>query len=170
LEALKKFYRWFCKAEEAAVALFIVAITLLVFISAVMRTISHPINWAQDMSLLLFAWVVFLGADVALRRSDFLRVDILMNRFPKKLQEFLYYLWYILAILFLCILVVYGFPLALENTKRPFQSMGISYSWATMSVPIGSALMIITIVIKLISRYKGTGTQEEKSEESGEAI
>ena len=152
LKAIQRFYRLFCKAEEAAVALCIVAITLLIFISAVLRSINHPINWAQDFSLLLFAWLVFLGADVALRRADFLRVDILMNRLPPKVQEILWYLWYGAAILFLCILVRYGVPLALENTKRPFGTMALSYSWATISVPVGSALMIITIVIKLVSR------------------
>ena len=164
MDAVKKFYRFFCMAEEAAVALCIVVITLLVFISAIMRTINHPINWAQDFSLLLFAWLVFLGADIALRRSDFLRVDILFNRLPYKLQDMLYYTWYILALLFLCILVRYGVFLAIENTKRTFGAMTISYSWATISVPIGSALMIVTIIIKLVSRFKGIKPEEESKE------
>ena len=164
MEAIKKFYRLFCKAEEAVVALCICAITLLIFTSAIMRTINHPINWAQDFSLLLFAWLVFLGADVALRRSEFLRVDILMNRLPEKLQAFLWYLWYVAAILFFCILLRYGVPLALANVKRPFGSMAISYSWATISVPIGSALMIITIIIKIVSRIKKIASAKEYGE------
>jgi len=165
LELFKKFYRLFCRLEELIVALFIFAITMLVFASAIFRTINHPINWAQDLSLLLFAWVVFLSGDVALRRSDFLRVDILITKFPLKLQNFLYYLWYIIPIVFLGMLVSYGIPLAVYNVKRPFQTLGISYSWATMSVPVGSALMIITIVIKLVSRLKG-GKVEQATEEA----
>ena len=150
----KNLYRLFYKAEEFVVSLFIVAITLLVFLSALARLVRHPINWAQDVSLLLFAWVVFLGADVALRRSDFVRVDMLICKFPAKLQKFLYYLWYIAAIVFLGILIRYGIPLSIENVKRLFQTLGISYSWATISVPVGSALIIITIIIKLVSHWK----------------
>jgi len=164
LAAIKQMYRVFCKVEETAVAVCIVAITALVFLSAVLRTINHPINWAQDFSLLLFAWVVFLGADVALRRADFLRVDIIVSRFPEKLREALYYIWYMVAIVFLAMLVCYGIPLALENTKRPLGTMAISYSWVTISVPIGSFLMIITIIIKLVLHRKGIKPEAESKE------
>ena len=164
MKAIKKMYRLFCKVEAVAVAVCIVAITTLVFLSAVLRTMNHPINWAQDLSLLLFAWTVFLGADVALRRADFLRVDILVGKFPVKLREALYYIWYMVAILFLAMLVRYGIPLALENSKRPFGTMAISYSWATISVPVGSLLMIITIIIKLVSHKKGIKPQAAPKE------
>lgn len=138
------------------VAVFIAAITLLVFLSAVLRLplINRPLNWAVDMSLLLFAWVVFLGADIALRRADFVRVDMLVRLFPPKLQKSLYYCFYILAIAFLFVLIRYGVPLCISNKKRLFQTLGISYSWATISVPVGSFLLIITIVLKLIKHRK----------------
>ena len=154
MNGIKKIYGIFCKIEETVVAICIAAITFLVFLSAVMRTINHPINWVQDFSLLLFAWLVFLGADVALRRADFLKVDILVKKFPKKVQEFLYYFWYVLALLFLGILVYYGIFLAAHNFKRPLGVMPLSYSWVTISVPVGAALMIITIIIKLCQHYK----------------
>ena len=166
MNGLKKFYALYCKAEEFIVASFIVIVTALVFLSAVARTIKHPINWAQDVSLLLFAWVVFLGADVALRRSDFVRVDMLIGRFSAKVQKFFYYLWYICAIAFLGLLVRYGIPLSLDNSKRLFQTLGISYSWATISVPVGSLLLIITIVIKLVSRWN----EKEITVDAKEAI
>ncbi|MDR1302289.1 MAG: TRAP transporter small permease [Treponema sp.] len=154
MKQIQTVYRWFCKLEELLVSTFIAVITFLVFISAVARSARHPLNWAQDVSLLLFAWVVFLGADLALRKADFVRVDMLVSRFPEKVQKILYYVMYFLAIGFLVILVVYGFPLSASNAKRLFQTLGISYSWATISVPVGSILLTITIVLKLIARWK----------------
>ncbi|MDR0721803.1 MAG: TRAP transporter small permease subunit [Treponema sp.] len=154
MKLIQLVYRWFCKIEELIVSIFVGVITFLVFISAVARSIKHPLNWAQDVSLLLFAWVVFLGADLALRKADFVRVDMLISHFPEKLQKGLYYLMYLLAIGFLGILVVYGFPLSIDNAKRLFQTLGISYSWATISAPIGSILLIITIILKLIAHWK----------------
>jgi TRAP-type C4-dicarboxylate transport system permease small subunit len=147
-------YRWFCKLEELVVSLLVAVITFLVFISAVARSVKHPLNWAQDVSLLLFAWVVFLGADLALRKADFVRVDMLVSHFPAKVQKFLYYFMSLLAIAFLGILVVYGFPLSIDNAKRLFQTLGISYSWATVSAPVGSILLIITIILKLVAHWK----------------
>jgi TRAP-type C4-dicarboxylate transport system permease small subunit len=166
MKILAAIYQGFCKIEETIVAVFVAAITFLIFVSALARGAGHPINWAPDTSLLLLSWVVFLGADTALRRADFIRVDMLLLRFPIKLQKFLYYFYYVIAILFLLLLVRYGIPLSLENTKRNFQGMEISYSWATISAPVGSILMIITIILKLKKRWK----EKEIKSEGREAI
>jgi len=154
MKIIKAVYHGFCKAEETIVAVFVAVITLLIFVSALARGAGRPINWAPDTSLLLLSWVVFLGADSALRRADFIRVDMLMLRFPQKLQKFLYYFFYIVVILFLLLVIRYGIPLSLANTKRNFQGMEISYSWATISAPVGAFLMIITIILKLRKRWK----------------
>jgi TRAP-type C4-dicarboxylate transport system permease small subunit len=115
--------------------------------------------------MLLLAWVIFLGADTALRRSDFIRVDMILRFFPQKLQKFLYYFYYVIIIAFLGVLVRYGIPLSIANSRRNFQALEISYSWATMSVPIGAFLMIITIVLKLIKHLK-----DEKAISKEEAV
>ncbi|MDR2097618.1 MAG: TRAP transporter small permease [Spirochaetaceae bacterium] len=154
MKVLKMIYGVFCKTEEFLVSLFIAVITFLVFISAIARGLSHPLNWATDVSLLLFAWLVFFGADSALRKADFVRVDMLVIRLPEKVQKFLYYFMYVLSIGFLCVMIRFGIPLSIENSKRLFQTLGISYSWATISAPVGSILLIITIIIKLVSRWK----------------
>jgi TRAP-type C4-dicarboxylate transport system permease small subunit len=166
MKAIKAFYSGFCKVEETIVAVFVAVITFLIFVSAIARGLNHPLNWAPDTSLLLLAWVIFLGADSALRRSDFIRVDMLLKYFPQKLQEFLYYFFYVVTIIFLGILTRYGIPLCFENSKRNFQALTISYSWATISVPVGAILMTITIVLKLIKRWK----QEKIKPEGSEAI
>jgi TRAP-type C4-dicarboxylate transport system permease small subunit len=154
MKVIAAIYRGFCKVEETIVAVFVAAITILVFSSAIARFAGRPINWAPDTSLLLLSWVIFLGADCALRRADLIRVDVILLKFPEKLQNFLYYFYYVMIIGFLLILIRFGVSLAAANTKRNFQGMEISYSWATISVPIGAFLMIITIILKLVKRWK----------------
>lgn len=146
---MKTLYGYFCKLEEILVKGFIIAITLLVFISAIFRTIKYPINWAMDLSMLLFAWVVFLGADMALRNTELVNVDLFINKFSEKMRRNIYVFWNVIIILFLSFLIWYGIPLAIESTSRLFQTLGVSYSWATISVPVGAALMIISTAIKI---------------------
>jgi len=164
MKILAAIYKWFCQIEEIIVAIFVALITFLVFISALARGIGRPLNWAPDTALLLLAWVVFLGADTALRRTDFIRVDILLRKFPVNVRKFLYYLYYAAIILFLAMLVRYGIPLAIENSRRNFQALNISYSWATISAPIGAICMIITIIIKLVKKWKISDPQSEGTE------
>jgi TRAP-type C4-dicarboxylate transport system permease small subunit len=140
--------------EEWLVGAFIATVATLVFLSAIARTAGSPINWATDLSLLLFAWLTFLGADVALKHADFIRVDILLNRFPTTVRKGLYYLFNIAAIGLLATIVVQGIPLAIDNSARLFQTLGISYAWATLSAPVGCFLMIVTLTLRMIERRK----------------
>ena len=153
MRILAAIYKWFCLIEETIVAVFIASITFLIFISAIARSLNRPLNWAPDTALLLLAWVVFLGADVALRRADFIRVDVFIRKFPVKVKKFLYYFYYVAIIMFLGLLVRFGIPLAFDNYRRTFQALEISYFWATISAPIGASLMIITIMLKLVKKW-----------------
>ena len=154
-------YKWFCIIEETIVAVFVALITFLIFVSAIARGLNHPLNWAPDTALLLLAWVVFLGADIALRRADFIRVDIFLRKFSVKVRKFLYYLYYVAVIMFLGLLIRFGIPLAIDNYRRTFQALEISYFWATISAPIGAFCMIITIIIKLVKKWNLSDPQSE---------
>jgi C4-dicarboxylate transporter DctQ subunit len=157
---MKALYDAFCRLEETVVQVFLVVITFLVFASAIFRTIGMPLNWATDLSLLLIAWTVFLGADMALRNIDLVRVDLIVKRFSPTGRKAIYLLWYVIMLVFLVALVRYGVPLAMESSRRLFQTLGISYSWATISVPIGSMCMMITIMLKMVKLVKTPGPEE----------
>jgi len=154
---MKTAYKYFCKLEEIVVQVFLCAIMILVFISALMRTFGTPINWAVDLSLLLFAWLIFLGADVALRSTGLVAFDMFFKKFPKLLQDVLFIIWTLLSVTFLGVLVRFGLPLAIENYDRPFITLGISFSYATIAVPIGAFFMIISIVIKFVQHFRKKG-------------
>ena len=66
---MKKFYEKVCKLEELIALILVAGIAVLVFVSALMRTVGHPLNWAQDVALIAFAWLIFLGSDVAMHIS-----------------------------------------------------------------------------------------------------
>ncbi len=146
---LKQGYAKFCHFEELLASLLLLAITLLVFVSAIARTMGFPLNWAVDISLLLFAWQVFIGGDIAVRNTNLIGVELLVNKFPGKVQKGLKIVFFVMIILFLGVLVYFGIPLLLQNWKRLFQVLPISYSWCTLSVPVGSFLMIISASIRL---------------------
>ena len=48
---MKKVYRAFCKFEEILAMVLLGGLAALVFIAALMRTLKHPLNWAQDVAL-----------------------------------------------------------------------------------------------------------------------
>lgn len=146
---MKKFYDAFCRFEVIVTSLLLVTITILVLASALARTVGHPINWGVDISMLLFAWSVFLGGDIAVRTTDLICIDMLVKKLPKQIDKAIVIFFYVLMIAFLALLVVYGTQLCLDTKKRLFQVLPLSYVWCTACVPIGSFLMIISASIRL---------------------
>ena len=71
---MKKFYEKVCKLEELIALILVAGIAVLVFVSALMRTFGHPLNWAQDVALIAFAWLIFLGSDVAMAFDECIKI------------------------------------------------------------------------------------------------
>ena len=165
---MKKVYRAFCKFEEILAMVLLGGLAALVFISALMRTLKHPLNWAQDVALVAFAWLIFFGSDIAVRGSGLIRIDMLVKHFPKKIQKGLDILFKILILIFLGILVYYGIIMTSTGWKRQITALEISYGWVTMAVPTGSFFMIISTLIKLVERIKTPADAEIKKEEGRE--
>ena len=145
-------------------------LAVLVFISALMRTFKHPLNWAQDVALVAFAWLIFIGGDVAVRGSGLIGVDMVVSKLPKSVQKWLDVFYKCLIIAFLCVLVFYGIRMVRQGWSRQIAALGISYGWVTLAVPVGSFLMIISTAISLVKRIKtpaGQAVSAEKARDIG---
>ena len=151
---MKKIYNCFVKAEETIACLLLAGIVALMFLSAVLRKAGMPINWAGDTSLLLFTWACFFGADLTIREKSMVNVDMLQNKFPVKVQKAIRIACHIASMALLISFVCFGVPLCIESVARKFSNMNLSYSWATASVPAGSALMTITSAINLVKMIR----------------
>ena len=147
---MKKLYKAFCNVEELICGGILCAIVALAFATAVGRCVNHPISWTVEMCQFLLSWLAFLGADLALRQGSILGVDIIMRRMPKKVQAIVKIITNLIILVMLIAFVKYGINLCKSNYKRSFKTMGISYSWATASLPVASVLMSITIIVEII--------------------
>ena len=161
---MKKIYKSFCRFEEILAMFLLGGLAALVFISALMRTLKHPLNWAQDVALVAFAWLIFFGSDIAVRGSGLIGIDMLVKHFPKKVQKGIDIVFKIIILVFLCILVYYGVIMTKTGWKRQITALEISYGWVTMAVPTGAFFMIISTTIKLVERIRTPADQEIKKE------
>jgi len=155
-EIMKKLYQHICKTEVFLAATCFVVSCSIIFIAAIARTLKHPINWSQDMSLFLFAWSVFLSADAALRADKLVNIDILVSHLPQLTRKYLKIAMYVIILIFLVLLFFYGIKLMLFSQRRVFQGIpGFSYSWVALSIPVGSFLQMITVGLKLKDSFAG---------------
>lgn len=147
---MKKLYKLYCKAEIAVVACAFFAIIVLTFGNAVLRIFNHPIVANDDICTLLFAWVSFMGADIAMRSNRLVGMDLVTMNLPVKIQKALQLIVYVVMIVTLGMFILKGSQLARMNWARFFNSLPISYGWVTISLAVCGVQMIVTLLIKIV--------------------
>jgi TRAP-type transport system small permease protein len=155
---VKTLYDRLCAAEAVIAGTLLVLMVALIFLGGVSRVLGYPLNWSTDFATAFFAWACFLCADIAWRRNALMSIDFLVNRLPRKAQAAVRYANYAIIAGFLVYLMVMGTWLAWTSRARSFQGIPeISYSWVTMSLPVGAALLLATTILKFRDDRKPAG-------------
>jgi TRAP-type C4-dicarboxylate transport system permease small subunit len=153
---MKRLYDGICATEVWVASVFLVAMVVLIFLGAVMRMLGMPINWSGDTATCLFAWACFLCADIAWRRNSLMAIELVTSRLSPRLQSAFRLLNYGLISAFLVYLVLWGTYLSWVSRARSFQGIPeVSYSWVTMSLPVGGLLLLVTTVLKVRGELRG---------------
>lgn len=153
---MRKLYERMCAAEATVAAVFLILMVIFIFLGGVMRMLGQPINWAGDAAAALFAWACFLCADIAWRNNGLMSIEVLTSRLSPTLQSALRYVNYAIIGAFLMYLIIMGLYLSWISRIRSFQGIPeISYSWVTMSLPVGAMLLLITTILKVQAELRG---------------
>ncbi len=160
---MNKLYERLCEIEAFVARITLWGMVILIFTAGIARLLKTPINWAVDMSTCLFAWSCFLSADIAWREDKLMSVDILVRVLPERARQVLKFVNYAILLLFLLYLLVFGFELAYTTRARAFQGIpAFSYSWVTLSVPVGAIFLFVTTLRKIRRDLK----RETKAEQA----
>lgn len=163
---MKKVLGFIDKAEMWIAAFFLIIATFMTFIAAITRAFNYPINWAIDISLFLWAWCIFFGADFAIRNNKLVGFDLVPNKLPPRIRKVYSTILYLIILVFLVALLIYGSIVTYTTRVRPFQSIPqISYSWVALSLPVSALLMIRSVIGRIIGFYKKEPVEEKKETE-----
>ena len=78
------------QATEAAAALLVVVEVAILSAGVISRYVfNSPLLWSDELARFLFLWLSMLGAVVALRRNEHMRLSVLVNRASPSLQRWL---------------------------------------------------------------------------------
>lgn len=160
-------YSHLLKLEAILAGVFLVLMVILIFTGGVARLIRYPQNWTIDLATCFFAWAAFLCADIAWRKDALMSIELLAPRLPPRAQRILLYTNYAIICAFLLYVIYSGIHLAWVSRARSFQGIPeISYSWVTMSMPVGALLLLTTTILKVRTAMR-TGAPPRPPEIAG---
>jgi TRAP-type transport system small permease protein len=152
MATMRRAYAFLCTMEAVIAGVFLILMVGLIFLGGVARLAHHPLNWTTDLATCLFAWGCFLCADIAWRKDGLMSIDLVMLRLSPQAQQILAYVNYLIIGAFLVYVIWAGLHLSYLSRARSFQGIaGVSYSWVTMSLPVGGSLLLLTTILKVIA-------------------
>lgn len=150
------FYRVLTRIVEVMVILFSATMTGMVIIEVFLRYLfGGTLYVTEELSRYLMVWVVFLAAGLALETDSHISIGILVKKFGEKARLGLNLVAQVLLIIFLLFLLVEGILVLPYQIDQIAPSMGVSFFWFYLSIPLGSALMILFLLPKIGHSVKG---------------
>jgi TRAP-type C4-dicarboxylate transport system permease small subunit len=147
--ALRRVYKFLCRAEEIICGIGFVFLIAFVFLSAILRFFRISMSWNIDLAMLLLAWTAFLGADIAWRGGQLAGVDLITRNLPGVLQKIIQIAVYLIILAALAVIFVFGVRLVWTERVRTYQSMPIPYSLVTLSLVIAAISMLLSTALKI---------------------
>lgn len=151
---LMRIDHYITKALEAFLAIIFMAIFIMVFYQVVLRYVfSTSIFGTAEVYTILFSYASALGAAVMLRHREHIKIDILINRIPRKIAKVVLTISYVL-IGVLCFFIARESIFWLDTVKT-FRSpvTGITRLAESISIPIAFFLMVFYCLLNTLSLY-----------------
>jgi TRAP-type transport system small permease protein len=111
--------------------------------------------WIPGMMKFLFIWTVFIGTAVLYYRDDHLIMDYFVARMPAARRRILDIVANAIFLVFLLVLIVYGFQIARVRMGIPFETWNFPTGYAFAAVPVAALLMVAFCIYKLVTLVKG---------------
>ena len=142
---------------EIPAALLVVAEIVTLFAGIVARYIvQKPLIWSDELASILFLWLAMLGSVVAFRRSEHMRMTVVVGAVKPATRAFLDAVATCAAFAFLLLIVVPSYQYAYEESFITTPALQISNSWRAAALPVGICLMMLFAVLRLM-RFGDTG-------------
>src|SRR3954453_22922588 len=138
-------------AVEAAAAMLVAVETAVLLAGIVARYVFHrSLVWSDELASILFLWLAMLGAAVAFRRGEHMRMTALVTRAPLTLRGFLEALAIAAPIGFLLLVLHPAIDYAMGESFIVTPALEIPGSWRASALPVGLGLMLLVAVVRLL--------------------
>jgi tripartite ATP-independent transporter DctM subunit len=141
---------WLGLLVEIPAAVLVVAEIVILFAGVVARyVLRQPLIWSDELASILFLWLAMLGAAVAFRRSEHMRMTAVVAMASARMQAYLAVVAICAALAFLLLIVKPTFEYAYEESFITTPALQISNSWRAAALPVGTCLMALFAILRL---------------------
>jgi len=136
---------------EKITIVFIIILTILTSIGVINRFVfNQPLVWQYETTVVIFAWVVFLGVGIAFKKGGHVQLDFVINATPEKYKRHLLIFIKLIVMLFLFIVVKDGIEIIKNTASQKYQTINLSTAWFYASFPVNALISLIHLLDALL--------------------
>lgn len=135
------------------------ALVVLTFIQVVARYVmSSPFTGTDQLARICMAWVTFMGAAVAVRKNTNIRIDSIEQLLPDAVRKTIFLIFDVVLFILLSVLTFKAYELTQIGSTQDIIATPFSYAVMYASILVGSMLMLLFILIRLLHRLNIPGS------------
>jgi tripartite ATP-independent transporter DctM subunit len=135
---------------EIPAALLVTAEIVILFAGVVARYGLHrPLIWSDELASILFLWLAMLGAAVAFRRGEHMRMTAVVSGARPATRAWLDLVATAAALAFLVLIAWPAYEYAYEESYITTPALQILNSWRAAALPVGIGLMALFAALRL---------------------
>lgn len=135
---------------EIPAAILVVAEIVILFAGVVARYgLRQPLIWSDELASILFLWLAMLGAAVAFRRTEHMRMTAIVGGARPAVQAYLEVVAICAALAFLLMVAWPAYQYAYEESYITTPALQISNIWRALALPVGICLMALFALLRL---------------------
>ena len=141
--------------EVPAAALVLAELGLLLTNVTFRYALHRPLVWGDELASLLFIWLAMLGAVIALRRGEHMRLTVFLARMAPDRRAFFQTFGHVVVVAFVLMLIGPAWEYTQDEWMITTPALEIKNAFRVGSITTGAALMLAMAVTRLMEHARG---------------
>ena len=147
LKFITKLNRYLSASILNLSAALLAILTLLVFYQVITRFVfGAPSTWSEITARVLMVWMVYLSMSCVFREGSMITISFFVDLLPDAIGIWVKRAVLVVILLFLTVLIWYGWEMAMRVKGQNVAMLNISAYWLYISIPVGALLTIPAVI------------------------
>ncbi|WP_202080220.1 TRAP transporter small permease [Caldalkalibacillus salinus] len=148
---------------EILTTLCFIGIITVVMIQISTRFLPFSAVWTEELTRFLFIYAVAFGAPIAMKRQEFISIDLILNAIPDTSRHY-YQAFTTLIVVGISFVVAYeGYNFMIIGQGQTSATMAIDMSWIHASIGLSSLLIGFYALVNIIELFSSKQKRGEQS-------
>lgn len=135
-----------------SLVIMLIALTIQVFARFIFST---GTAWSEELSRYCLIWLIFISASYAAQTNSHIRVDMVINLYPKAWRPWVERLSDVIWMAFTIVLAIrgYAYVMGIFSQNQSGVALHIKLGWVYLSIPFGYTLMSIRLIENFVKSF-----------------